>query len=491
MNHRTTILGVALCWSFCLPAGAQENKPLALHPDNPHYFLFRGKPAVLVGSTEHYGAVLNLDFDYVPYLDELAAHGLNQTRTFSGTYHEVFGSFGITENTLAPKPERYAAPWARSGQGGAGDGQNKWDLSRFDDEYFARLKDFVGQAARRGVVVEYVLFCTHYWDSKANKSPMWEVSPMNPKNTVTDLGGEFSHREALTLKLPKLLAIQEAFVKKAVTELNSFDNVYFEICNEPYFEDVSPEWQAHIAQVIADTEKGLPNRHLVAQNIANNQKKVEKVTPGIWMLNFHYARPPETVAMNYAHNVAIADDETGFDGKEDVHYRTEAWDFLMAGGAAYDNLDYSFSANHASGTLKEFRSPGGGSRELRRSLGALRKFMESLDLPRMKPANATVKGGQATVAIGARARTGDSARGGQITVRALAAEGGAYAVYVKGGSTVTLALELPKGSYRAEWVETRSGEVARQEPFEHEGGVRELASPAYSEDVALRVTKAN
>src|SRR5947208_3574989 len=36
-------------------------EPLALHPDNPHYFLFRGKPAVLVTSGEHYGAVLNLD----------------------------------------------------------------------------------------------------------------------------------------------------------------------------------------------------------------------------------------------------------------------------------------------------------------------------------------------------------------------------------------------------------------------------------------------
>ncbi|HTU16963.1 MAG TPA: hypothetical protein VMG10_02775 [Gemmataceae bacterium] len=27
------------------PISAAE-KPLALHPDNPHYFLFRGKPAI-------------------------------------------------------------------------------------------------------------------------------------------------------------------------------------------------------------------------------------------------------------------------------------------------------------------------------------------------------------------------------------------------------------------------------------------------------------
>ena len=51
-------------------------QPISLHPDNPHYFLFRGKPTVLVGSTEHYGAVLNQDFDYIPYLNELAANKL-------------------------------------------------------------------------------------------------------------------------------------------------------------------------------------------------------------------------------------------------------------------------------------------------------------------------------------------------------------------------------------------------------------------------------
>jgi len=38
--------------------------PIALHPDNPHYFKWRGKAAVISTSGEHYGAVLNLDFNY-------------------------------------------------------------------------------------------------------------------------------------------------------------------------------------------------------------------------------------------------------------------------------------------------------------------------------------------------------------------------------------------------------------------------------------------
>jgi hypothetical protein len=58
MKHVLPVLVFAVAGS----ANAAE-KPLALHPDNPHYFLFRGEPAILITSAEHYGAVLNGDFD--------------------------------------------------------------------------------------------------------------------------------------------------------------------------------------------------------------------------------------------------------------------------------------------------------------------------------------------------------------------------------------------------------------------------------------------
>ena len=168
--------------SVCHGAVLAEDKPLALHPDNPHYFLFRGRPAVLITSGEHYGAVLNLDFDYVRYLETLKSHGFNLTRTFSGTYREVPGSFNITGNTLAPAPARFVCPWARSDMPGASDGGNKFDLTRWEDAYFKRLKDFVKEAGDRGIVVELVLFCTMYDDK------LWAASPMNTRNNVNGTG---------------------------------------------------------------------------------------------------------------------------------------------------------------------------------------------------------------------------------------------------------------------------------------------------------------
>jgi len=59
-------------------------KPLAVHPENPHYYIFQGKPTVLITSAEHYGAVVNKDFDYVAYLDTLHFYGLNYTRIYPG-----------------------------------------------------------------------------------------------------------------------------------------------------------------------------------------------------------------------------------------------------------------------------------------------------------------------------------------------------------------------------------------------------------------------
>jgi hypothetical protein len=165
------IFAVAACLGATVeaaaPVGITADGTLMLHPDNPHYFRWRGKPAVLITSAEHYGAVLNADFNYTVYLDALARDGLNLTRTFTGgAYLEPVGAFNIARNTLAPAPGRFLGPWARSDQPGAADGGNKHDLSRWNDAFFSRFRDFASQASQRGVVVEVNLFCPFYEESQ-------------------------------------------------------------------------------------------------------------------------------------------------------------------------------------------------------------------------------------------------------------------------------------------------------------------------------------
>ena len=52
---------------------------------------------------------------------------------------------------------------------------------------------------------------------------------------------------------------------------------------------------------------------------------------------------------------------------------------------------------------------------------------------------------------------------------------------------MSLTLDLPEGRYRAEWVDTRTGGVAKAEDLDHEGGSRTLLSPPVEADLALAV----
>jgi len=465
-------------------AGAAEHAPLALHPDNPRYFLFRGAPTVLVTSGEHYGAVLNLDFDYARYLDALAADGLNLTRTFSGVYREVPGSFGITDNTLAPRPGRYVAPWARTDSPGDSDGLGRFDLERWDEAYFARLRDFVAKAGELGIVVELNLFCPFYEDA------LWAASPMSAANNVNDVG-DVPREEVYTLRHPRLTAVQEEVARRIVTELNPFDNVYFEIANEPYFGGITLEWQAHIARVIEETERQLPHRHLVSQNIANGRARVEDPDPLVSIFNFHYATPPDTIAMNPHLRGVVGENETGFRGRKDVTYRTEGWAFVLAGGGLYNNLDYSFTPAHPDGTFLDYRSPGGGSPALRRQLGTLSRFVRGFDFLRMRPDPGlllyvpepllgyalALPGHEYAVYLHApppKRRDDDGPEPAAPPAGAPRWRGSAY-----------FALDLPPGRYHGEWLDPRTGATTPVEERVHEGGPLALQSPRFEEDVAL------
>jgi hypothetical protein len=472
--HRLQPARVLMVVCLALPALAavalqsRSEAPLSLHPENPHYFLFRGKPTILITSAEHYGAVLNLDFDYIRYLDTLQNDGMTLTRTFSGAYVEPQGAFKIARNTLAPAPNRFICPWRRSDTPSYANGGNKFDLNRWDDAYFGRLRDFVAQASQRAIVVELNLFCPFYEDAQ------WRLSPQNAANNINGIG-QVPRTDVYTLdRNGGLLAVHEALARKIVTELKDFDNVYYEICNEPYAVAVARAWQHRIADVIVATERSFSGRHLISLNVANGKAKVERPHPSISIFNFHYATPPDAVALNYGLNKVIGDNETGFKGTADTHYRMEAWEFLIAGGGLYNNLDYSFAVGHEDGTfVYPDTQPGGGSRALRRQLRILSEFLHGFEFLRMRPDQTTIRGG---VPSGGRARV-------------LSEPGRQYAVYLFGGNQADLQLDVPAGSYRVEWLNPVSGTVEKREDLAHPGGIARLSTPPYSIDMALRCVR--
>jgi hypothetical protein len=475
--------------AFLCPGFSGLAQPIQLHPANPHYFLWRGKPTVLLTSGEHYGMVVNRDLDWRRYLETLRSDGLNYTRVFAGAYVEKAGAFGIARNNLAPDQGKFLAPWARSAVAGYAGGGNKFDLTRWNPDYFARLTDFTREAGQRGIVVEVTLFSSIYNDEQ------WSVNAFNPSNNVN--GTRLTDwRRLHTRTNDGVLGLQEAYVRQVVRALNSFDNVFYEIQNEPwsdhhvmgdslnpYLTDkpefpnaveittpTSLEWQAAVAAWITREEATMPQRHLIAQNVANFRLPVREteIAPGVGILNFHYAFP-EAVTWNYGLGRLIGYDESGFAGGADETYRREAWSFLLAGGGLFNHLDYSFTPGAEDGSDIAPNGPGGGSPALRRQLKALGEFIRSFNFVALRPDPQVVRKSPGVVS------------------RVLSQPGVAYALYLRGRSPCSIELELPAGAYRADWVETASGRTLRSETFVHRGGARPLASPPFQDDLALRL----
>jgi Family of unknown function (DUF6298) len=474
-----------------MATACRADEPVKLDPGNPRYLMFRGRSTILVGSSEHYGAVLNASFDYHRYLDTLDAAGLNVTRIFAGSYRERPGRFGvlpggnysdmeIVGNTLAPQGNDYLAPWPRSAVPDALDRGRKFDLARWDPRFFRRLKDFVSAASRHGIVVEVSLFSNFYVETVGER--FWEISPWNNQNNINGIG-RFSGDEALTLKHPELTAIQDALVRKMINELHEFGNVYYEICNEP--DPPSLEWQRHIAETIQSEEAKYRFHHLIAQEVGVGAQKVEERLPQASMIAFHNSEA-EAVSVNEALGLPIIHNESVFDFT-DAANRVAAWRFLLAGGAMYLGTDYSFTVGHEDGS---FAVPpggaGGGSRTARTQLAFLHRFMQGLPYAAMSPQPEIVRAG---LPLDAHAW-------------ALGLTGKLYAIYFYHGQSsvfkgitveqgprqLSLVFALPPGRYLASWIDPKTGATLGTSDLIGGPQVNLEASPQYSEDIVLQLS---
>lgn len=466
MNARITcsIFSVFVLFLF---KQAEAQAPISLHAANPHYLEYKNKPVLLITSAEHYGALMNTDFDFIKYFDELHSKELNLTRIFTGVYCEPPGAFNIVNNTMAPLPGKLITPWARSTEPGYRNGGNKFDLNQWDQQYFSRLKTLMTEASKRNIIVEFTLFCPFYEDT------MWIYSPMHPGNNVNNTP-DIPRTDVYTLnKNGALLEIQKKLVQKLVTELNGFDNLMFEICNEPYFGGVMMDWQHAIADLIVETEKSLPKKHLITQNIANGASVIQDPHPAVSVFNYHYAYPPVTVQYNYGLNKVIGDNETGFRGVSDSTYRFEGWRFMLAGGGLFNHLDYSFTAGNEKGDFKyPGNHPGGGSDSLRLQLKFLKKFLEHFEFTKMKPDASLV---DTTVT--------------RFRFNALSEEGKQYALYLLDYSLPTITLAVPSGRYEAQWLDPITGKYGRPERTTAVNNKVVVKVPDHKADIALKLKR--
>jgi hypothetical protein len=163
--------------------------------------------------------------DYGAYLDFLERHGHNFIRLWRWEHFRSQAAGGAFHLCMTPQP------WPRTGPGAASDGKPKFDLSRFDQAYFERLRDRVAAAGERGIYVAVMLFdgfALHLSPPPDNL----EGHPFHAANNVNQIGiGSIVDYQVLPLD-PRVRALQEAYVRKVVDTVHDLPNVLYEVANE-------------------------------------------------------------------------------------------------------------------------------------------------------------------------------------------------------------------------------------------------------------------
>ena len=157
----------------------------------------------------------------------------------------------------------------------------------------------------------------------------------------------------------------------------------------------------------------------------------------------------------------------------------EAWEFLLAGGGLYNNLDYSFVVGHEDGTFEYPKTqPGGGDRKFRQQMKVLKELplwlrLRADEAGQLRHQGSTRKGGR-------RERWSNAEERWQSTCGRTSGE--------SRGPHHVAEIELTNGAWKAESINPASGAVLRRVRVDG-GGARALEAPPFETDIALRLTR--
>jgi hypothetical protein len=494
------------------------SSPIRIHPENSKLFEFRGKPLALVTACEHYGSVMNRPFPFERYLADTAELGINYTRLF--TLFRELQSAANPYSTCKPESTDYIAPFERVGPERALDLQPKYDLERWSSEFLDRLHRFLTLASEYGIIVEVVLFSNTYGPDA------WSLNPLHARNNVNEVES-IAWVDYNTLRHPKIVGYQEAYARRIVEEVNRYDNVIIEVCNEPGGGTGlpgSPEpeevntWLDHMIRLVRETEASLPYQHiLVGQEAFAYKLRDEAFNPldvhqfsarSFGEMDYDGVNMHPLSNMKYAgktydlgrfmhaqlnlralrdYCLAVYREKKPLNLDEDncatqyrdlfgwtVH-RKRAWTTLLC-GAHYNLIDFSILPCLAVGT-EESR------RYLRACIGYLARFLHTFDLLRSRPLQGMV--------MAQPESTCESVFGipGEDFVVYLAEEREANATGFGKPIGGILELKTPDADYLLSCFHPLTGVSSPEIPVRADNATLRFVIPGFMHDIAVRVRR--
>ena len=232
------LVGAAFVNLLSFPASAagaavSAGKHVRPYSANPSYWQYDGRPVVLLGGSKEDNLFQEPDLE--SHLELLAEVGGNYIR-----------------NTMSARDPGNVQPFARLADG-------RYDLNRWDEEYWRRFERLLTLSQRLGIIVQIEV-----WDRFDFSGEQWQINAFNPKHNINytpqQSGLRESHPEpAETNQQPfffttpqqrnnaAVLRYQQRFVDQMLRYALRYPNVLYIIDNETSGDE---EWSAYWADYI-------------------------------------------------------------------------------------------------------------------------------------------------------------------------------------------------------------------------------------------------
>jgi hypothetical protein len=465
---------------FSLHSYAQRiTTPLKAFSTNPNYFTNgTGKAVYLTGShtwntIQDWGindSIQPLDFD--AFVEFLLTHHHNFTLLWT-TELPTFRGLPTTKD-FPPDFSVAPFPWQRTGPGNGTDGKPKFDLKKFNQAYFDRLRDRVRKLNDAGIYAGVYLFSGEWILRFRFSGDGYPFTGSNDVNGIDDGGGKGSVTMTAT---DEITAIQDAYVEKVINSLNDLPNVLWIVSQEAPLD--SKWWNGHLISLVRSYEARKPLQHPIGFGVPDGDLKDSIIinSDADWIAPMSKISPTQTIGKgNPARKVNINDSD---------HSYWEIWNDTPQANRNY------FWINFTQGNLTLFMDPymlyyprqnrnipqspvngigiGPDMRweNVRNTMGYIRESADRMNLAAMTPQGRLSSTGHVL------ANTNP--------------DNPEFLVYSPSGGPFTVNLTAIKGQFKAEWLDPATG-ASTMGAIVISGGERTF-KPPFSGDAVLYLRK--
>ena len=451
---------------------------------NPNYFKDANGNVLILNGSQTWNTLQDWGsngspqpLDFPAFVRFLAGHGHNFTLLWRVEMPK-FCSLPVTQSS-PPEFVVNPQPWLRPGPGKATDDGLKFDLTKFDQSYFDRLRARTQALKDAGIYAGIYLFTGEFLNLFRCATDGYPFTGANNINGIDDgyTAGP-KGTSSITMTAPNAITrFQDAYVEKVIDTLNDLPNVLWIVSEEA--PDNSTWWNNHqIAHArVYEARKRfqhpigyaglIPNTKTADQTIYNSD--ADWVAPGV---RISPARPCGDG--HPACKVVVNDSDHSYweMWKETPQQnRNYAWENFMSGNQVlfmdpylvyYPRQNRNLCGSPINGICT---SPDERYENVRNTLGYILQYSRKVNLARVTPQNSLSSTGNCL------AQT--------------PAAGAEYLVYAPSGGSFTVDLAaMPSGRKLAvEWFNPSTGAVTVKDPV-HSGSSQRF-TPPFSGDAVL------